>query len=60
MFPLWLAVVIIFYFLFGYWLWKLINIFHYCDYVPIIHLTPLYMIGQRKIIELCIPETRIK
>ena len=27
MFPLWLATVIIFYFLSGYWLWKLINIF---------------------------------
>ena len=32
MFPLWLAIVILFYFLFGYWLWKLIRIFHYCDY----------------------------
>ena len=32
MFPLWLAVVIILYFLSGYWLWKLINIFYYCDY----------------------------
>jgi len=31
MFPLWLAIVIIFYFLSGYWLWKLINIFYYCE-----------------------------
>ena len=29
MFPLWLAIVIIFCFLSGYWLWKLINIFYY-------------------------------
>jgi len=28
MFPLWLIIVIIFYFLSGYWLWKLINIFY--------------------------------
>ena len=42
MFPLWFAIVIIFYFLFGYWLWKLINIFHYWDYVTITRLTPLY------------------
>ena len=42
MFPLWLAIVIIFYFLSGYWLWKLINIFYYCDYITIIHLIPLY------------------
>ena len=40
MLPLWLAVVIIFYFLSGYWLWKLI--FDYCDYVTIIQLIPLY------------------
>jgi len=26
----------------------------YCDYVPVIHLTPLYMVGQRNIIELYI------
>ena len=26
----------------GYWLWKLINIFYYCDYVTIFHLVPLY------------------
>ena len=38
MFWLWLAIVIIFYFLSGYWLWKLINTFYYCDYVTIIHL----------------------
>ena len=31
MFPLWLAIVIIFYFLSGCWLWKLINIFYYCQ-----------------------------
>ena len=42
MFPLWLAIVIIFYFLSGYWLWKLINIFYYCDYVTITHLIPLF------------------
>ena len=33
MLPLQFATVIIFYFLSGYWLWKLINIFYYCDYV---------------------------
>jgi len=42
MFPLWLAIVIIFYFWSAYWLWKLRNIFHYCDYVTITHLIPLY------------------
>ena len=47
MFPLWLAVVIIFYFLFGYWLWKLINIFHYCDYVTITQYHSI-MISQQK------------
>ena len=31
MFPLWLSIVIILYFLYGYWLWKLINVFHYCE-----------------------------
>ena len=41
MFLLWLAIVIIFYFLSGYWLWKLINIYYCCDYVTIISLTPL-------------------
>ena len=29
MFPLWLAIVVIFYFLSDCWLWKLINIFYY-------------------------------
>ena len=38
MFPLWL----VFYFLSGYWLWKMLNIFYYCDYVTITHLTPFY------------------
>ena len=44
MFPLWLAIVIIFIFYFssGYQVWKLINIFYYCDYVTITHLIPLY------------------
>ena len=41
MFPLWLAVVIIFYILFGYLLWKLINIFHYCDYKMATHCSVL-------------------
>ena len=31
--PLWFAIVIIFYFLSSNWLWKLINIYYYCDYV---------------------------
>ena len=47
MFPLWLAIVIIFYFLSGYWLWKLINIFYYCDYVTITDLIPLYNSQQK-------------
>ena len=44
MFPLWLAIVIIFIFYFssGYRVWKLINIFYYCDYATITHLIPLY------------------
>ena len=42
MFPLWLTIVIIFYFLSGYWLWKLTNIFYYCEYVTITHLISLY------------------
>ena len=29
-------------FLVWHWLWKLINIFYYCDYVSITHLIPLY------------------
>ena len=41
MFPLWLAIVILFYFLFGYWLWKLIRIFHYCDYEMATHSSVL-------------------
>ena len=46
MFPLWLAIVIIFFFL----VWLLIvktdkNIFYYCDYVAIIHCV---MIGQQQ------------
>ena len=51
MFPLWLAIIIIFYFLSGYWLWKLLNIFSYCDYAIIICLIPCIMIGQQKIKE---------
>ena len=35
-------IVIIFYFLSGSWLQKLINIFYYCDYVTINQLIPLY------------------
>ena len=42
MLPLRVAIVIIFCFLSGYGLWKLINIFYYCDYLTIIHLIPLY------------------
>ena len=42
MFPLWLAIIIIFSFLSGYWLGKLINIFYYGDDVTITHFTPLY------------------
>ena len=49
MFPLWLAIVTIFYFLSGYGLWKLKNTFYYCDcvsdycyYVTIIGLISLY------------------
>ena len=37
MFPLRLVIIIIFYFLPGYWSWKLINIFYYCDYVTVTH-----------------------
>ena len=40
--PLRLATVMIFYFFsFGYGLWKLTNIFHYCDYIAITHWIPL-------------------
>ena len=56
MFPLWLAIVINFYFLSGYWLWKLINIFYFCDYIT--HLIPLYHDWYRKIIDLYITKTR--
>ena len=54
MFLLWLAVVIIFYFLSGYSLWKLINIFYYCDYVTIIHFNTIesWSVNQN-IIEFC-------
>ena len=37
----------IFYFLSGYWLWKLINIFYYCDYVTVTQCHCI-MIGQQK------------
>ena len=47
MFPLWLAIIIIFYFLSGYWLWKLTNISYYCDYVTITQYCCI-MIGQQK------------
>jgi len=47
MFLLWLAIVIIFYFLSFYWLWKLTNIFHYCDYVTITQYHCI-TIGQQK------------
>ena len=42
MFLLWLAIVTMIYFLSGYWLWKLTDIFYYCDYVTVTHLIPLY------------------
>ena len=35
MFPLWLAIVIIFYFLSGYWLCNLMHIFYNCGYITI-------------------------
>ena len=38
--PCWLAAITIFYFLSGYWLWKLINMFYYCDDITITHLIP--------------------
>ena len=40
MFLLQLATVIIFYFLSGYWLWKLINMFYDCDCCSILKLCP--------------------
>ena len=42
MFLFWPTTAITFYFLPGYWLWKLISIFYYCDYVTITHIIPLY------------------
>ena len=47
MFPLWRETILIFYFLSGYWLWKLINIFYYCDYITITW-NHCVMIGQQK------------
>ena len=47
MFPLGLAAITIFYFLSGYWLWKLTNISYYCDYVTITQYCCI-MIGQQK------------
>ena len=47
MFPLWLAIVMIFYFLSGYSFWNLISIFYYCDYVTITQYHCI-MIGQHK------------
>ena len=44
--PLWLVIIIIFYFLSGSWLWKPISIFCYCDYVTTNHLRPLYHDGS--------------
>ena len=32
----------------GYWLWRLIDIFYYCDYVTVTHLIPFIIIGQQK------------
>ena len=54
-FPLWLAVVIIFYFLSGYWLWKLINIFYLLWLYNCYSLnTIVSWLVNRKIIELYI------
>ena len=39
MFPLWIEILITFYFLSGSWWWKLVNIFYYCDYVIITHFS---------------------
>jgi len=47
MFSLWLAIVIIFYFLSDYWMWKVIHIFYYCDYVTITQYHCI-MTGQQK------------
>ena len=50
MFPLWLAIVIIFYFLSGYWLWKLMNylllLWSYNYYS--LNTTASWLIGQKK------------
>ena len=55
MFPLWLATVIIFYFLSGYWLWKLINIFYLLWLYNCYSLnTIVSWLVNRKIIELYI------
>ena len=48
MFPLWLAIVIIVYFLSGYQLWKLINIFYYCDYVTITQYHCIMIVNNNK------------
>ena len=53
MLPFLLATVIIFYFLSGYWLWKLIHIFYYCDYVTIIHLILLHHAAAAKSLQSC-------
>ena len=57
MFPLWLAIVIIVYFLSGYQLWKLINILYYCDYVLL--NTIVSWLVNRKIIEFYVTKTTI-
>jgi len=59
MFLLWLAIVSIFYFLSGYWLWKLTNIFYYRDYVTIEHNTIVSRLVNIKIIEFYITKTTI-
>ena len=58
MHPLWFAIVIIFYFLSSYWLWKLINIFQYYDYGTITHLSASWLVN-RKITEFYITKTTI-
>ena len=58
-FPLWFAVAIIFYFLSEYWLWKLVNIFYYCDYVTITWYHCIMIGQQKKIIEFYITKTTI-
>ena len=46
---LWLAIIIIFYFVSGYWLWKLINIFYYFDYVAVTHFNTIlsWLVNKR-------------